>query len=65
MLAAIEQVGKRSQFSPICLAVHGLFADGSDALLAQAGAQVVTTNTVPHATSLIDVSAVLARGLTG
>ncbi len=63
MLAAIEQVGKRTQSRPICLAVHGLFADNSDALLAQAGAQVVTTNTVPHTTSLIDVSAVLASCL--
>lgn len=63
MLAAIAQVGQRAQAAPICLAVHGLFADRSDELLAQAGARVVTTNTVPHATNMIDVSELLARGL--
>ena len=63
MLAAIAQVRGRSHAAPICLAVHGLFADDSDVLLAQAGARVVTTNTVPHATNLIDVSTLLARCL--
>lgn len=63
MLAAIAQVGKRASAAPVCLAVHGLFADRSDELLAQAGARVVTTNTVPHASSMIDVSELLARSL--
>jgi ribose-phosphate pyrophosphokinase len=48
---------------PICLAVHGIFADRSDELLAAAGARVVTANTIPHATSRIDVSGLLAREL--
>jgi ribose-phosphate pyrophosphokinase len=46
---------------PICLAVHGIFADCSDELLAAAGARVVTSNTIPHATNEIDVSGLLAQ----
>ena len=49
--------------APVCIAVHGLFADGSDALLIKAGARVVTANTVPHQTNAIDVVALLAAGI--
>jgi ribose-phosphate pyrophosphokinase len=47
----------------ICIAVHGLFADSSDVLLARAGARVVTSNSIPHATNGIDVGNVLARAV--
>jgi ribose-phosphate pyrophosphokinase len=60
MLAAIEQVRHHTQAPPVCLAVHGLFADRADELLHEAGTAVVTTNTVPHPTNAIDVSALLA-----
>jgi ribose-phosphate pyrophosphokinase len=49
--------------APVCVAVHGLFADDADALLIKAGARVVTANTVPHATNDIDVTALLATGI--
>lgn len=45
---------------PVCIAVHGLFADGSDRTLAGAGATIVTANSVTHETNRIDVSALLA-----
>jgi ribose-phosphate pyrophosphokinase len=48
---------------PICIAVHGLFADDSDQLLERAGARVVTTNSVPHRTNAIELRAILARGV--
>ena len=48
---------------PICLAVHGIFADRSDELLAASGARVVTANTIPHGTNRIDVSQLLAPAL--
>jgi len=49
---------------PLCIAVHGLFAEGAHADLIAAGAsRVVTTNTVPHETSLIDVSARMAEAI--
>jgi ribose-phosphate pyrophosphokinase len=34
--------------SPICIAVHGLFADNSDLLLERAGARVVTSERSPR-----------------
>jgi ribose-phosphate pyrophosphokinase len=44
--------------SPVCIAVHGCLprADGA----AQAGARVVTSNSVPHATNDIDLTPLLA-----
>ena len=65
MLEAIRQVKGKTADAPVCVAVHGLFADRSDELLAQAGARVVTTNTVRHATNAIDVSPSLAHRLPG
>jgi ribose-phosphate pyrophosphokinase len=49
--------------SPICIAVHGLFADNSDLLLERAGARVVTTNSVPHRTNAIELRALLTGGV--
>lgn len=63
MLAAVRLLADRGSRSPICIAVHGLFADRSDALLAQAGAQVVTCNSVPHPTNAIDLASILARAV--
>jgi ribose-phosphate pyrophosphokinase len=48
---------------PICIAVHGLFADDSDLLLERAGARIVTTNSVPHRTNAIELRAILAGGV--
>jgi ribose-phosphate pyrophosphokinase len=64
MLAAVRVLKQNSQSSPVCLGVHGLFADRSDEALARAGARVVTCNTVPHATNEIDVSSLLAAAIT-
>jgi ribose-phosphate pyrophosphokinase len=48
-----QQPGLRT---PLCLAVHGLFAaDAWQALHSAGAAQVVTTNTVEHASNAIDV----------
>jgi ribose-phosphate pyrophosphokinase len=49
--------------APVCVAVHGLFADDADAVLTKEGARVVTANTVPHATNTIDVTASIAAGI--
>ena len=41
---------------PVCVAVHGLFSDTAEQALRDAGAaQIVTTTSVPHPTSTIDV----------
>jgi ribose-phosphate pyrophosphokinase len=49
--------------SPICIAMHGLFADDSDLLLERAGARVVTTDSVPHRTNAIELRALLTGGV--
>ena len=60
MLEASRLLKAEGWAPPVCVAVHGLFADQADALLAQAGARVVTTNSVVHPTNAIDLSAMLA-----
>lgn len=48
---------------PVCIAVHGLFADRSDELLVDAGARVVTTNSVGTGDSEIDVGSLLGEAI--
>lgn len=56
-LAALQQQG----ISRIgCACVHGLFADGVDQVLLQAGLErLASTNTIPHATNALDISPLL------
>ncbi len=56
---------KRAEVKPaICVAVHGIFADHAyEDLVASGAEQVVTTNSIPHATNGIDVSGLLAQGV--
>jgi len=56
--AARLVVGRTTQ-RPICIAMHGLFADHSDQLLA-ASARLVTSNTVVHPSNALDVAPLLA-----
>ena len=63
MLAAVRLLQEREATKPICTAVHGLFADRSDVLLAQAGARVVTSNSIPHKTNEIDVGDLVATAI--
>ncbi len=59
----IETVGhllRLGTAAPVCVVVHGIFADGADAALLAAGAaRVVSCNTIVHATNAIDVADVL------
>lgn len=46
--------------APVCLAVHGVFAQGAyDKLLASGAARIVTTNSIPHVSNDIDLSPLL------
>jgi ribose-phosphate pyrophosphokinase len=63
MLEAVRLLTSYGGAQPICIAVHGLFADNSDVLLAQAGARVITCNSVPHPTNAIDVGKLLASAV--
>jgi ribose-phosphate pyrophosphokinase len=63
MIEAVRLIVKRGGAAPVCVAVHGLFADQSDGLLVQAGARVVTSNSIPHGTNGIDVGEILAAAV--
>jgi ribose-phosphate pyrophosphokinase len=65
MLEAVRLVMRPGAPKPVCVAVHGLFADQSDTLLVQAGARVVTSNSIPHKTNDIDVGEILGSAITG
>jgi ribose-phosphate pyrophosphokinase len=63
MIEAVRLIKERGRNNPVCVAVHAVFADNSDTLLAQAGARVVTSNTIPHETNGIDVTELLASSI--
>jgi ribose-phosphate pyrophosphokinase len=63
MIEAVRLLKECGGNAPVCVAVHGLFADRSDQLLAKAGARVITSNTIPHETNAIDVSNLLALSI--
>lgn len=51
--------------APACLAVHGILAEDARARLEAAGAKVVTTNTIPGPTTLLDIHPVVAELVRG
>jgi ribose-phosphate pyrophosphokinase len=63
MLEAVRMILQPNAPRPICIAVHGLFADQSDRPLIQAGARVVTSNSVPHQTNDIDVGEIVTDAI--
>ena len=63
MLEGVRLLSAKGWAAPACIAVHGLFADQADALLARAGARVVTSNSVPHSTNGIDLTVPLADAI--
>jgi ribose-phosphate pyrophosphokinase len=63
MIEAVRLLGAQGWPAPVCIAVHGLFADRSDELLARTGARVVTTTSVPHPSNAIDLTTALATEL--
>ena len=63
MIEAVRLLASQGWSPPVCIAVHGLFADHSDSLLVAAGARVVTTNSVGSGRSGIDIGLLLARAI--
>jgi ribose-phosphate pyrophosphokinase len=63
MIEAVRRIREHDAAEPMCVAVHGIFADRSDTLLRQAGARVVTSNSIPHETNCIDVTELLAGAI--
>jgi ribose-phosphate pyrophosphokinase len=63
MIEAVRLLKKRGGLAPVCIAVHGLFADDSNLLLEQIGARVVTSNSIYHVTNGMDVGKLLAESV--
>jgi ribose-phosphate pyrophosphokinase len=60
MAAAVRALRAAGWPAPVCLAVHGLFAEGAHAVLRSAGAAVIVTcNTIPHPSNAINVQGLL------
>ena len=59
MVEATRLITARRLNAPVCIAVHGIFADKADEVLSAAGPRVVTTNSVPHRTNEIDITKLL------
>jgi ribose-phosphate pyrophosphokinase len=60
LLQTIGHLKRAGMQPPVCVVVHGLFAEGADQALAAAGARVVTCNSVAHPTNGIDLVPLLA-----
>lgn len=60
MVEAVRQLRESGRAAPVCLGVHGVFAEAAYETLQLAGpARIVTTNSISHPTNAIDLSAVL------
>ena len=63
LLQALQMVRQQTKVVLICLGIHGLFSDLTNAAFDNEGARLVCTNTVPNLRSQIDISRTLAKSL--
>lgn len=61
MEVASAELRRRGFAAPVCLATHGVLADGALARLVAAGATVITTNTIPGPTATLDIRPLLSE----
>jgi ribose-phosphate pyrophosphokinase len=65
MIETVARLSAAGYPSPICIGVHAVFSEDAMGRLLEAGAErVVTCNTIPHPTNVIDVDALLADAVT-
>ena len=61
MVETVEKLRETGMQAPVCAGIHGVFADDAyERLLAAGASRVVTTNTIPHRSNAIDVTASVA-----
>lgn len=61
MLKTIRHLKKAGMKSPVCIGIHGIFAESAFAALKAAGAQkILTCNTIAHVSNQIDVSEIVS-----
>lgn len=64
MLQALRCLHGRTSLPPVCVAVHGIFAEGAlEGLLAEGAGLIVTSNSVITDTSQIDISKPVAEAM--
>ncbi|MCR6700636.1 MAG: ribose-phosphate diphosphokinase [Dokdonella sp.] len=64
LIEAVRGLRRLGGAKPVCVVVHGLFADAADRALLDAGAaRVVSTDAVPHATNAIGLAAELVPAI--
>lgn len=64
MIETVRHLARAGLAAPICVGVHAVFADRAyEDLLGAGAAQVVTCNTIPHASNAIDVTSLLGEGV--
>lgn len=63
MILAAQHLLAAGMRTPVCVAVHGIFADGALQEMQSHGLTVVTCNTIPDASNQIDLSALLANAV--
>ena len=64
LLETVAHVQRANMLPPVCLAVHGLFAEEADKKLLAAGVRaLVCSNSVNHAFGKIDLAPLLARAI--
>lgn len=57
MIETVKHLKAAKMQAPLCVAVHGVFAERAyEDLLSAGAADILTTNSIPHATNKIDIS---------
>jgi ribose-phosphate pyrophosphokinase len=59
MIETIHHLNKAGMKKPVCIGIHGIFAHNAYHDLMNAGAQVVTCNTVPHESNRISIDEII------
>jgi ribose-phosphate pyrophosphokinase len=64
MARAVERLLAAGTGSPVCLAIHAVFAEGAhDVIMSAGAARIVTTDTIPHPSNAIGTAAMLATAV--
>lgn len=64
MIETVKHINKAGLRPPICIGVHGIFSqDAFDRLRALDVERIVTTNSIPHESNLLDITEIVATGI--
>ncbi len=64
MIATINHLKNAGMKNPVCIGVHGIFANNAYADLLNAGAEeVITCNAIPHKSNRINIDDIISSSL--